>query len=132
MFDIGWSEFLIVAIVTLIVVGPKQMPLLLRTIGRYVGMAKRQAAEFQNQVEQAIKEAELDDIKDEMTSLRGDVEATVEDTKRAVETDIGEAREGLDEAAKAAQRDDLVAADVDTAMASNPDPEKPPAQTGDR
>ncbi len=97
-FDIGWSELLVIALVTLIVVGPKQMPFLLRTIGRYVGIAKKQAAEFQNQVEQAIKEAELDDIKKEVTDLRNDLESTMEDTKRSVRQDI----DNVDEAARSA------------------------------
>ena len=49
MFEIGWSELLILAIVTLIFVGPKELPVFLRTLGRYAGSIKRQAAEFRSQ-----------------------------------------------------------------------------------
>ena len=45
MLDIGWWELLVVGMVALVVVGPKELPTLLRTIGHYVGMAKRQADE---------------------------------------------------------------------------------------
>ena len=130
MFDIGWSEFLVIAVVTLIVVGPKQMPILLRAIGRYVGMAKRQAAEFQRQFDEAVKEAELDDIKDEVTSLRSDFETTMEETNRAVKKEYDEAHEGVKDAAKIAEREDLVSSE--SAPASPTLNENSPAQTGDK
>ncbi|MEL6872331.1 MAG: Sec-independent protein translocase protein TatB, partial [Pseudomonadota bacterium] len=46
MLDIGWTELLVIGVVALLVVGPKELPGLLRTIGRYVGMIRRQANEF--------------------------------------------------------------------------------------
>ena len=60
MFDLSSSKLLILGIVALIVVGPKDLPILLRTIGKYVGMIRRQAAEFRSQFDEAMRESELD------------------------------------------------------------------------
>lgn len=70
MLDIGWMELMVVGIVALLVVGPKELPTLLRTIGRYVGMAKRQADQFRAQFDEAIRDTEFDDLKKEMDDLR--------------------------------------------------------------
>lgn len=69
MFEVGWSEILIVAIVALIVVGPKELPALLRTIGRYTGMAKRQFESFKAQLDAAVSEADLDLVQKEMDAI---------------------------------------------------------------
>jgi sec-independent protein translocase protein TatB len=71
MFDIGWSELLLIGIVTLIVIGPKELPGALRTLGQWMTKVRRMASEFQNQFQDAIREAELAEIKkevDEMTA----------------------------------------------------------------
>ena len=63
MFDIGWSELLLVGAVALVVIGPKDLPGALRTLGRMTGKMRRMAGEFQNQFNEAIREAEMDDIR---------------------------------------------------------------------
>ncbi|MGD9869132.1 MAG: Sec-independent protein translocase protein TatB [Hyphomicrobiales bacterium] len=63
MFDIGWSELLIIAVVAIIVVGPKDLPRMLRSLGKYAGQLKRTANEFRSQFDDAIRESELDDIR---------------------------------------------------------------------
>jgi sec-independent protein translocase protein TatB len=70
MLDIGWMELMVVGIVALLVVGPKELPTLLRTIGRYIGMAKRQADQFRAQFDEAIRDTEFEDLKKEMDDLR--------------------------------------------------------------
>lgn len=70
MLDIGWSELVIIGIVALVVVGPKELPTLLRTVGQWVGKARRMASEFQGQINDAIREAELDDVKKSVDDLR--------------------------------------------------------------
>ena len=60
MFEISWSELLILAIVTLVFVGPKELPVFLRTLGRYAGVVRRHANEFKSQFDAAMREAELD------------------------------------------------------------------------
>lgn len=70
MFEIGWSEFLIVAVVALVVVGPKDLPVLLRTIGRYVGDAKRLAGSLRAQLDDAVREADLDLVRKELEAVK--------------------------------------------------------------
>jgi sec-independent protein translocase protein TatB len=70
MFDIGWSELVVIAVVALIAIGPKELPAVLRTVGQYMGKIRRMAAEFQGQFQEAMREAEMADLKksvDEMT-----------------------------------------------------------------
>lgn len=70
MFDIGWSELLVIAIVAIIVVGPKDLPRMLRTLGQTLGRLRRMAGEFQGQFNEALREAELDDVRKEIESVR--------------------------------------------------------------
>lgn len=60
MFDIGWSEMVLVAIVALIVVGPQDFPRLLRTVGQWVGRARSMMAQVQYAVNEAAAETDLD------------------------------------------------------------------------
>jgi sec-independent protein translocase protein TatB len=71
MFDIGWGELLLIGVVALIVIGPKELPGTLRTLGQWMGKLRRMASEFQGQFQEAMREAELADLKkqvDDMTS----------------------------------------------------------------
>lgn len=63
MFDIGWSELFVVGIVLLVVVGPKELPAMLRTFGRTTARMRGMAGEFRKQFDEAMKEAELDEVK---------------------------------------------------------------------
>src|SRR5262245_52013556 len=70
MFEIGWSELLLIAVVALIAIGPKELPTVLRTLGQWMSKLRRMASEFQSQFQEAMREAEMADIKksvDEMT-----------------------------------------------------------------
>ncbi|HLX15940.1 MAG TPA: Sec-independent protein translocase protein TatB [Bradyrhizobium sp.] len=106
MFDISWSEFAIIAVVALIAIGPKELPGVLRMVGQWMGKARKMAAEFQSQFQEAMREAEMADLKksfDEvkeaatgftsgnvMTSLQKDVSAALnidEIDKPAVSTE---------------------------------------------
>ena len=71
MFDIGWSELLVIAVVAIIVVGPKDLPKLMRSIGHYAGKLRRAASDFQRQFEQAMRESEVDEVKKAIESVRG-------------------------------------------------------------
>jgi sec-independent protein translocase protein TatB len=99
MLDIGWSEILVIAIVAIIVVGPKDLPKMMRTIGFYAGKLRRAAADFQRQFEEAMAESEADEVRKNIESIRsgfGDVKAeadkpvmmptpTAETIERAIE-----------------------------------------------
>jgi sec-independent protein translocase protein TatB len=69
MFDLSWTELLIVAVVAIIVVGPKDLPRALRAVGRWTGKARRMARDFRRQFDEALREAELDTIKKEVESV---------------------------------------------------------------
>ncbi|SFO87144.1 sec-independent protein translocase protein TatB [Mesorhizobium sp. NFR06] len=71
MFEVGWSELLVIAVVMIVVVGPKDLPNMLRTFGRTAAKLRAMAGDFQKQFNDALKEAELDDVKSSIDSLRG-------------------------------------------------------------
>ncbi|HLL28850.1 MAG TPA: Sec-independent protein translocase protein TatB [Xanthobacteraceae bacterium] len=75
MFDIGWGELLVIGIVALVVIGPKELPGVVRTIGQTVGKLRRMAADFQNQFNEAMREAELADLKKDAEKMIGDVKS---------------------------------------------------------
>jgi len=93
MFDIGWSELLIIGVVALIAIGPKELPGVLRMVGQWMGKVRRMASEFQGQFQEAMREAEreadFENLKkhvdsmteglDPMESVRKEVEAATDD-----------------------------------------------------
>jgi sec-independent protein translocase protein TatB len=70
MFDIGWSEMLLVAVIAIVVIGPKDLPAALRQAGKWMGAVRRMASDFQGQVNEAMKEAELDGLRQELNELK--------------------------------------------------------------
>jgi len=94
-FDIGWTEIALIGGVALIAIGPKELPGALRTAGQWVGKARRLAQEFQNQFQEALREADIAEMKKQFddaansaaaapTSLLG---STVNDVKDALALD---------------------------------------------
>ena len=86
MFELAWSKVLIIAIAAIVVVGPKDLPMVLRTVGRYLGYLRRQADEFKQQFNDAMREAELDSVQKEFE----EVKKTTEDTFRGIEQTVDE------------------------------------------
>ncbi len=72
MFDFGWSELMVVAVVAVVVVGPRELPRLMRTIGQYVGKAKSMASELQSQFNDMAHQSELDEIRKSVNDLKDD------------------------------------------------------------
>jgi sec-independent protein translocase protein TatB len=70
MLDIGWSELLLVAVVAIVVIGPKDLPDALRALGRTLTKVRRMAGEFQGQFNAALREANLEDVKKEFDTIR--------------------------------------------------------------
>lgn len=70
MFDIGWSELVLIGVVALIVLGPKELPGVLRMVGQWVGKARRMAADFQGQFQEAMREAEMADVKKSFDDIK--------------------------------------------------------------
>ena len=70
MFDIGWSELMVVAVILVVVVGPKDLPRMLRTFGRTSKQLRSMAGDFRRQFDDALREAELDDVRDTVSKVR--------------------------------------------------------------
>ena len=66
MLGIGWAELLVIAVVAIIVVGPKELPRLMRTFGHYAGKVRHMAADFQRQFEEAVRDSEIDEVRKAM------------------------------------------------------------------
>jgi sec-independent protein translocase protein TatB len=69
MFDLGWGKIVIIAVIALVVIGPKELPAVLRTVGQWMGKIRRMAAEFQGQFQEAMREAEMADLKKSIDSI---------------------------------------------------------------
>ena len=81
MFDIGWSEMAIIMVLALIVIGPRDLPRVARTVGQWVRKGRMLAREFQNSLDDMVRETELEDVKKEIEKVgRTDVKKAVENT----------------------------------------------------
>lgn len=79
MFDIGWPELFVIALVALVVIGPKDLPKVMRAVGRWVGKAKRVTYEFKSHVDEMMRESELDEVRQQIReATQGDPSAYVE------------------------------------------------------
>lgn len=76
---IGWSELFVLAVLALIVIGPKDLPRVMRTFGRFVGKARAMAREFQTSFEEIAREAEMEEMRKEAEKLRAAITPTVSD-----------------------------------------------------
>ncbi|HEX4111351.1 MAG TPA: Sec-independent protein translocase protein TatB [Stellaceae bacterium] len=78
MFDFSWSEILLIGVVALVVIGPKDLPRVLRTAGQWVGRARAIARDFQFQIDKMVRDSELDDVRKTMNAAAsGDIDRTI-------------------------------------------------------
>jgi sec-independent protein translocase protein TatB len=70
MFDFAWSEIALIGVVALIAIGPKDMPVAIRTAAKALKKARAMAAEFQTHIDEMVRDAELGDVKNQLNSLR--------------------------------------------------------------
>lgn len=127
MFDLSSTKLLLLGIIALLVVGPKDLPAMLRTIGRYVGMIKRQAAEFRTQFDDAMKESEIADLKKQVEDFGREAETAVKDAETAFHNEASaletEASKTLAEIDKVANADmEKAAPSVDAFPDTSPAP----------
>ena len=80
MLDIGWTEILIIAVIALFVVGPKDIPKALRTVGVWVGKLRSLSREFQSTVEDAVRDTELDEVKKQIESAKTEFQKNVNES----------------------------------------------------
>jgi sec-independent protein translocase protein TatB len=92
MFDISWSEFAIIAVVALVAIGPKELPGVLRMVGQWMGKARKMAAEFQGQFREAMREAEMEDLKKSFDDIKEAASGfTSGNLMTSLEKDVGNA-----------------------------------------
>jgi len=140
MFDIGWAELLIIAIVALIVVGPKDLPGMFRTVGQFMGRARSMAREFQRSMEQAADESGLKEATDGLKSASRYTRSPTRTVRTFAEKTVGNpfgADDGTEGAATAGQAGAADADGKQTAQGDGPGPgdtgtpapaEQPPAE----
>ena len=79
MFDFAWSEIALIAAVALIAIGPKDMPAAIRGITNMIKKARRMAAEFQTHVDEMVRDANLDEVRNQFNEIRNfDVKGQIE------------------------------------------------------
>jgi sec-independent protein translocase protein TatB len=110
MFDIGWTELVVIAVVAILVIGPKDLPRAMRTVGKYSGKMKRMARDFQNQFNEALREAELDEVKKEVQSIAkidpmADLKKDLAKTEAGIKSDLAKPANGADTEMKALTAD---------------------------
>ncbi|HVY18915.1 MAG TPA: Sec-independent protein translocase protein TatB [Bauldia sp.] len=89
MFEIGWTELVLIAVVAIVVIGPKDLPRAMRIVGQWTARMKRMARDFQGQFNEALKEAELDGVQKDLQSLsKIDPIGRVRKELTAIETSI--------------------------------------------
>ncbi len=98
MFDIAWSELMLIGAVALVVIGPKDLPKAMRTVGQVVGKVRRMAGEFQGQFNDAMREAELHDLKKQVEDVGGSVSSAMNSDYKPIDMPNEPASTGLDDA----------------------------------
>lgn len=125
MFDIAWSEMVLIGAVALVVIGPKDLPKALRTVGQTVGRIRRMASEFQGQFNEAMREAELADLKKQVEDVGGSVSNSLNTDFKPIDSlkDFESAKPD------APKPDEAALKEAEVKLASLPPPEAlPPVQ----
>ncbi len=115
MFDIGWPEMAVIAFVALMVIGPKDLPRVLRSVGHWARKARALAREFQSGIDDMIREADLEDAKKALDSAkRMNVDKILEETVDPT-GDVAEEVRSIEKAAKDPESDGAAAKEPDPA-----------------
>jgi sec-independent protein translocase protein TatB len=117
MFDISWAHLAVIAAVALVVIGPKDLPRVLRTAGQWMARARAVAREFQNSLDQMVREAELDDVRKQVQA------ATDVNIGREIERSIdpgGDMQRGLSQSALTGEATPPPASEPTSTPASEP------------
>jgi sec-independent protein translocase protein TatB len=121
MFDIGWSELVVIAVVALIAIGPKELPGVLRMVGQWMGKARKMAAEFQGQFQEAMREAEMADLKKSFDEVKEAATGfTGGNIMTSLQKDVGDALRIDDIDKPAASASDAAATSANDALAIEP------------
>lgn len=143
MFDLGWQEFMLIAFVAVVVVGPRDLPRVIRSISTYIRKARSVAREFQNSLEEVAREAELDELRKEAKSISsGDLEKKVNDwvdpageTKKEMERIASQAKDAASSRPAEAPAEPASAGKPEASPetpATNKAPETPDAKSAEK
>jgi sec-independent protein translocase protein TatB len=134
MFDFSWSELLVIALVALVVIGPKDLPRVLRTAGKWAGKARTVANEFRSSIDQMIRESELEEMRKEVekvatTDIGHEIEKSV-DPKGELHASLQptELTEAINHPAGASETSGPSSGEVVTTPAELPAPESAPSE----
>ncbi len=112
MFDIGWTEMMVIALIALIVIGPKDLPGTLKTVSQWVRKARSLTREFQSGIDDMVREAELDEAKKMLDDTRrGNLQQTI---TNAIDP-TGDVTEEVREIEREARREEPVGSAADSA-----------------
>src|ERR1700720_4868020 len=106
MFDISWTEFLLIGIVALIVIGPKELPAVMRSLGQWTRKIRSLAADFQNQFHEAMREAEMADLKKQVDDMASDIKSY--DPLKSVRDDLETAGKDIEKSITAGPETKLI------------------------
>ncbi|MBX9931025.1 MAG: Sec-independent protein translocase protein TatB [Methylobacterium sp.] len=130
MFDMSWGEVMLIGGIALIVIGPKDLPKALRTVGQVTGKMRRMAGEFQYQFKEAVREAELDEVRREVDGIKQSTGTMgpVFDPVETIRNEIKDAVDGRSSAQSSTQplanvAEQLAEAEVKAAPPPSPPPD---------
>ncbi len=128
MLDIGWTEVLVISVVVLFVVGPRDIPKVLRTVGQWTGRIRALAQEFRESVDDAMREAELDEVRKTVeaarSGFRNEIRSTI-DPGGELSRSLEDVRVPPDEPTKATESAETEPGDAAPSPAPRP-PSRPP------
>lgn len=144
MLDIGWSEMALIALVVIVVIGPKDLPKVLRAVGQFTAKARSMAREFQNSLDDIAREADVADLKQDISKLaqldiRQEIEKKV-DPEGELRKSIGQVSDVAGDIEKSVQADEgrgevkapapeppqIPARPATDIASADPEPETPP------
>ena len=135
MLDIGFMEILVIGAIALIVVGPKELPGLLRTVGQFAGKARGMAREFQRTMEDAAREADLGDVADVVKGKKNNlpfgnqVVDSLKEFEKTVKTEVTDAARAAESVAETSVSEAKAAGETPvSAPAKPPKIETPPTE----
>jgi sec-independent protein translocase protein TatB len=128
MFDLGFSELMVIGVVALIVIGPERLPRMARTVGHLAGRLQRYVSDVKADINREIELDELRKMRDSMQQAASNFESTVQSEVSKTQTDLNKSVEELNQAVETPPLDRREAAESKPAEGSSP-PEKKPEET---